>query len=80
LAGFRKATNLKIKYPTLKVTLAIGGWNEGSVTYSKMAKNVTSRATFVKSAVEFLLKHKFNGLDIDWEYPGVNKIWKVSSY
>ena len=74
MAGFRKAADLKIKHPALKVTLAIGGWNEGSVTYSKMAKNVTSRATFVKSTVDFLLKHKFDGLDIDWEYPGVNII------
>ena len=74
MGGFRKATDLKIKHPALKVTLAIGGWNEGSVTYSKMAKNVTSRATFVKSAVKFMVKHKFDRLDCDWEYPGVNKI------
>ena len=63
LAGFKKATDLKRKHPHLKVgektplviiyksfqvTLAIGGWNEGSERYSLMAKDPTKRATFVK--------------------------------
>jgi chitinase len=50
--------------------LAVGGWNEGSETFSKMSTTSQSRQGFVDSVVNFLIKHKFDGLDIDWEYPG----------
>lgn len=69
LAGFRKATDLKKKYQHLKVMIAIGGWNEGSTKYSQMARDPKKRGTFVNSTVDFLKKHKFDGLDLDWEYP-----------
>lgn len=70
LAGFKKATDLKYGNPHLKVTLAIGGWNEGSEKYSEMSKDPERRRSFVNSAVIFLKKYNFDGLDLDWEYPG----------
>ena len=70
LKGFKKATDLRITYPHLKVMIAIGGWNEGSEKYSQMASDDDKRAKFVASAVEFVKKYNFDGLDLDWEYPG----------
>ena len=52
------------------MTVAIGGWNEGSTKYSAMAKDSAERQKFVDSVVQFLQKHNFDGLDLDWEYPG----------
>lgn len=65
----RFTTGLKEKNSALKTLIAIGGWNEGSEKYSKMASTVASRTTFADSVVQFLEKHNFDGLDVDWEYP-----------
>lgn len=56
--------------PNLKVLIAIGGWNEGGKKYSDMAATKMSRDKFTKSVVTFLTEHGFDGLDLDWEYPG----------
>lgn len=47
----------------------MGGWNEGSETYSKVTNNPTLRAKMVNSVYEFVTKWKFDGFDLDWEYP-----------
>ncbi|XP_022817324.1 probable chitinase 2 [Spodoptera litura] len=68
-AGYKRLVAMKNKYPHLKVTLAIGGWNEGSPRYSNMASKAESRAAFIKSVLLMLNNYKFDGLDLDWEYP-----------
>ena len=70
LGAYAKALSLKQYNPDLKVMIAIGGWNEGTKKYSDMALNSESRSTFVESVVDFLVMHGFDGLDLDWEYPG----------
>ncbi|KAL4707023.1 hypothetical protein ACJJTC_000450 [Scirpophaga incertulas] len=67
--NFRKFTALKLKNPKLKTILSVGGWNEGSRKYSKMAGNATLRANFIRTAMKVLLDCGFDGLDMDWEYP-----------
>ncbi|UYV62804.1 Cht9 [Cordylochernes scorpioides] len=67
--AFERFTGLKRQNPRLRTLMAIGGWNEGSVKYSKMAASPEGRRQFAKSAVEFLERYGFDGLDMDWEYP-----------
>lgn len=67
--GYQKMTNLRLRYPHLKVSLAIGGWNEGSANYSKMVADPARRSKFVSNAVDFIRKYHFDGLDLDWEFP-----------
>lgn len=65
----RKTTDLKRINPDIKILAVVGGWNEGSKKYSNLADDPNKRKLFVTSAVEFLRKHGFDGLDLDWEYP-----------
>jgi chitinase len=60
---------LKQKNPSLKILLAIGGWNHGSAPFTQMTSNPTSRSAFVASSVKYLKQYGFDGLDLDWEYP-----------
>lgn len=62
--------SVKREYPNLKVMIACGGWG-GSGGFSDMAATPESRKKFVDSAIEFIRKHNLDGLDIDWEYPGL---------
>ncbi|MFM4982151.1 glycosyl hydrolase family 18 protein [Aeromonas veronii] len=60
---------LKQAYPDLKILPSVGGWTLSDPFYFLGDKS--KRDTFVASVKEFLQTWKFfDGVDIDWEYPG----------
>lgn len=54
----------------LKVMIACGGW--GADGFSDMALTEESRIKFINSAAEFIKKYQLDGMDMDWEYPGIS--------
>jgi chitinase len=61
---------LKQKNLSLTVLVSVGGWL-WSGAFSDMSLTKQSRAVFIASVVEFVSRHQLDGLDIDWEYPGL---------
>src|SRR5690606_27044313 len=88
LAGsFNQLKQLKAKNPHLLALISIGGWT-WSKTFSKAAATEASREKFVRSCIDIYIKGNlpvidgrggpgaaagvFDGIDIDWEWPGTN--------
>ncbi|MDR3428608.1 MULTISPECIES: glycoside hydrolase family 18 protein [Silvimonas] len=77
--NWNQLKQLKQKHPNLKVVISLGGW-----TWSKNFSDAAlpkNREAFVKSCVDTFIKGNiagkdglaagvFDGIDIDWEYPG----------
>jgi chitinase len=61
---------LKEVNPDLKVLLSIGGAAADTGVFSTVASSPEKRDAMAKSAIEFFETYGFDGLDVDWEYPG----------
>lgn len=68
--NFAALVSLKSRNPALQILVSVGGWT-WSGAFSAMALTSQSRAVFIDSVVVFVRKHNLDGLDIDWEYPGL---------
>ena len=53
----------------VKVLVSIGGWTL-STNFPSIAANPFKRATFAAECNRLLSYYNFDGIDIDWEYPG----------
>jgi chitinase len=69
-ANFATLVGLKQQNPSLQVLISVGGWL-WSGNFSDMALTAESRRRFIDSVAEFIERYKLDGLDIDWEYPGM---------
>ncbi|PPQ76922.1 hypothetical protein CVT26_001383 [Gymnopilus dilepis] len=71
---WRRTTALKKGRPALKVYLSIGGWTfndpPNEHIFSNLVSSSSNTDTFIKSILSVLETYAFDGIDIDWEYPG----------
>jgi len=56
------------QYPHIRWVLSVGGWYDSN--YFTEATQPQYRESFIKSIVEYTKAFGFDGIDIDWEYPG----------
>jgi chitinase len=68
-AHFARLAALKAKHPHLRLVASVGGWTRSN-HFSDMAASAATRRNFVGSVLAFLTHYDFDGIDIDWEYPG----------
>jgi chitinase len=68
--NFALMAALKKENPSLSVLISVGGWS-GSGNFSNIALTARSRAIFIDSVMDFLSRNNLDGLDVDWEYPGL---------
>jgi chitinase len=68
--NFRKLNTLKKINPDLKLLISLGGWS-WSENFSDAVLTESSRKKFARSCVDIVDRFHLDGVDIDWEYPGI---------
>jgi GH18 family chitinase len=67
--------------PNVKKVISFGGWGYSTdpATYNilRSAMNPSNVGKFTDNIVSFLTSSKLDGVDIDWEYPGVSRVLDV---
>ncbi|PTL77347.1 chitinase [Vitiosangium sp. GDMCC 1.1324] len=54
----------------VKVSIAVGGWNDGNDSgFEQLSANASTRTAFVNNLVNYVTQAGLDGVDIDWEYP-----------
>ncbi|TGJ83730.1 hypothetical protein E0Z10_g5022 [Xylaria hypoxylon] len=74
---FRRFTSLKESYSGLQTWISVGGWSftdpgPTRQAFSDMASSSANRQKFISSIKSFMNTYGFDGMDIDWEYPGAD--------
>nr|WP_298727432.1 glycosyl hydrolase family 18 protein [uncultured Steroidobacter sp.] len=83
--NFNQLKKLKARHPQIKLFISLGGWT-WSKNFSRFSMTAAQRQTMASSCIDLYLKGNlpvadgaggvgaaagvFDGIDIDWEYPG----------
>lgn len=67
---FGQLSRLKQAHPHLKILPSVGGWTLSDPLYD-IGTDPAARAVFINSIIGFIRTYDFfDGIDIDWEFPG----------
>lgn len=64
---------MKLKENGIRVLMVIDGANRASLqAMVQLCNNDHTRSVFVNNIISLVLKYNFDGVDVDWEFPGVS--------
>ena len=74
---YSRFTALKSKKPSLQTWISVGGWSftdpgPTHTAFSEMTSTSGNRQRFISGLIQFMDTYGFDGVDLDWEYPGAN--------
>ncbi|KAL8649832.1 MAG: hypothetical protein Q9226_005411 [Calogaya cf. arnoldii] len=67
--GLNAVRNLKLRNPSLKTLISVGGGGRASDPFADVAASPAAREQFAISAKQMLETYGLDGLDVDWEHP-----------
>ncbi|KUJ19692.1 glycoside hydrolase [Mollisia scopiformis] len=64
------------KSASLQTWISVGGYSFSDpgptqTTWPNLVSSSGNRASFINSLIQFMTQYGFNGVDLDWEFPGV---------
>lgn len=77
LDRFESIAALKKEHPELKICLSFthgvsNSDNKQGGSFSALSKSVNGRKAFAEDCLAFLKKYNLDGIDLDWEFPGLS--------
>lgn len=74
---FSRFTALKSKKSSLETWISVGGWSftdpgPTQTAFSEMTSTFGNRQKFIRGLIKFMETYGFDGVDLDWEYPGAD--------
>lgn len=69
--NLRKLSELKLQKPDLEILISVGGWS-WSKNFSDAVLTDSSTRNFANSCIDIVTAYNLDGVDIDWEYPGMS--------
>ena len=56
-----------------KTFISVGGWSHNLTDWSRMVSNDSGIDSFINNSMIYARENGFDGIDLDWEYPGYCK-------
>ncbi|KAK4210755.1 glycosyl hydrolases family 18-domain-containing protein [Rhypophila decipiens] len=74
---YQRFTGLKSRASGIQTWISVGGWSftdpgPTQQAFSTMTSSQANRKKFIDGAIKFMNTYGFDGVDLDWEYPGAD--------
>ena len=61
---------LRKENANVHVLLSVGGWDHSGESWHRLMSSTKNMQTFADNCIQTLRRHDFDGIEIDFQYPG----------